>query len=123
MTHTINWNMTVVEAANLAIQQGYGTFAEWIGDHSDSWPKRPEGYTLPRRSEYRWVGPEIVHSRFILTPVWDARTDTHSVDVWMADHQPPNYANLSPSESTELATALMTIANTLQGYAASNGGK
>lgn len=78
-------------------------------DFFTPWPTRPEGYTLPKKSEYRWTGHEVIHGRFILTPVWDARTDTHSVDVWMADHQPPNYANLTPAEATDLATALLQV--------------
>jgi len=71
------------------------------------WPTKPEGYMLARKSDHRWIGPEIVHGRFIVTPVWDARTDTHSVDVWMADHQPPNYSNLTPAEAADLAAALL----------------
>lgn len=71
------------------------------------WPTRPEGYTLPAKSDHRWIGPEIYHSRFIVTPVWDARTDTHSIDVWLADHKRPNYSNLTPAEAADLAAALL----------------
>jgi hypothetical protein len=70
-------------------------------------PMPPAGYTLAPKSSQRWIGTEIINGRWILTPVWDATTASHSVDVWMADHEPPNYANLAPAEAADLATALL----------------
>ncbi len=84
---------------NMDILQALDFFAPW--------PTAPAGYTLPRNSEYRWIGPEIIHGRFILTPVWNAMTDTHSVDVWLADHTRPNYSSLTPAEAADLAAALL----------------
>lgn len=70
-------------------------------------PMPPAGYTLARKSDRRWIGPEIIHGRFILTPVWDAVTNSHSVDVWLADHQAPNYSTLTPAEAADLAAGLL----------------
>jgi hypothetical protein len=70
-------------------------------------PMPPAGYTLAPKCSDRWIGTEIINRRWILTPVWHSTTDSHSVDVWMADHEPPNYAQLSPTEAAELAMALL----------------
>jgi hypothetical protein len=72
-------------------------------------PMPPAGYTLAPKSSDRWIGTEIINRRWILTPVWHSTTDSHSVDVWMADHMPPNYAELTPAEATELAAALLHV--------------
>lgn len=102
--------MTVREFADMAYGRGM-TFVELL-DEAGPIPTRPAGYTLAPKSDFRWTGPEVIHGRFILTPVWDAATDSHSVDVWMADHMPPNYAELTLAEATELAAALLQVTQT-----------
>lgn len=99
--------MTVREFADMAFGRGM-TFVELL-DEVGTIHTAPAGYTLAPKSDFRWTGPEVIHGRFILTPVWDAATDSHSVDVWMADHMPPNYAELTPAEATELAAALLHV--------------
>jgi hypothetical protein len=70
-------------------------------------PMPPAGYALAPKSSHRWAGTEIIHGRFIVTPIWEATTGSHSVDVWMADHERPNYSNLTPAEAADLAAALL----------------
>lgn len=102
--------MTEHESANMAYERGM-TFVELLDEVSPiPWPSA--GYTLGPKSDFRWIGSEVIHGRFILTPVWDAATDSHSVDVWIADHQPPSYSGLTPTEATELSAALLQVTQT-----------
>jgi hypothetical protein len=102
---TTNYPATVRELGDMAEQLGM-TAVELL-DMLGPIPMPPLGYTLAPKSSDRWFGPEIINGRWILTPVWHSRTDSFSVNVWMADHQRPNYANLTQDEAVELATALL----------------
>lgn len=70
------------------------------------WPMPPAGYVVDPSSDTRWLGPETFHRKWIITPVWNANTDTHSFDVWLAEHYAPTYANLTPDEAVQLAADL-----------------
>ena len=108
--NTTKYPATVREAADMAEKLGMqlSEFLQMLGPI----PMPPTGYTLAPKSSHRWIGPEIINGRWILTPVWDATTASHSVDVWMADHEPPNYANLTPAEAIDLAAALLQATQT-----------
>lgn len=90
----------------MTILQGLDFFAPW--------PTAPAGYTLAPKSETRWIGPETMARGYIITPVWDATTNTHSLDVWMADHKKPNYATLTPAEALQLAADLASTATAIK---------
>lgn len=76
-------------------------------------PTSPDGYTLAHGSDFRWTGPEIMNRRWIITPVWTWNSDggTHSIEVWMADHERPTYANITPAEALQLASDLTAVAS------------
>lgn len=74
-------------------------------------PMPPVGYTLAPKSSDRWIGTETMNRGWIITPVWNATTNTHSLEVWMADHKAPNYAELTPAEALTLAADLTAVAN------------
>ncbi|MEW1921241.1 hypothetical protein [Pseudarthrobacter oxydans] len=76
-------------------------------------PMPPAGYTLAPKSDSRWIGTETMNRGWIITPVWDATTNTHFLDVWMADHKKPNYATLTPGEAMQLAADLTAAANAI----------
>lgn len=108
--HTTKYPATVRELADMAHELGMmpSELLEMLGPI----PMPPAGYALPKKSDYRWTGPEVIHGRFILTPVWDARTGAHSVDVWLAGHESPNYSSLTPAEAVDLAMALLQVTHT-----------
>jgi hypothetical protein len=95
---------TVREAGDMAAKLGMklSEFLEMLGPI----PMPPAGYTLAKGSETRWTGPETVKSRWIIQPAWNSTTNTITVELWMADHQPPTYANLTAAEALELAADL-----------------
>lgn len=70
----------------------------------------PVGYVLAEGCADHWVGPEVMNRGWIITPAWNATTDTHSVELWAANHEPPNYANLSPADALQLAADLAATA-------------
>ena len=104
-TQTTKYPATVRELGDMA--EALGMLPSELLEMLGPIPMPPAGYILAPKSSHRWIGTEIIHGRFIVTPVWDATTNTHSVDVWMADHERPNYSNLAPAEATDLAAALL----------------
>lgn len=107
-TKTTKMPATVREAGEMAAKLGMplSEFLDMLGPI----PMPPAGYTLAQGSQRRWIGQEIVKSRWILLPVWDAATDRHSFELWMADHQPPQYGSLTAAEALELAADLAATA-------------
>ena len=103
---------TVREAGDMADALGMKLweFLEMLS----STPAPPAGYTPAKGSDGRWLGPETVKRGWIITPVWNAITGAHSLELWMAEHRAPNYANLSPSEALELAADLTAAARALE---------
>lgn len=73
-------------------------------------PMPPAGFILAAKSSDRWTGPEIVRRGWIVTPVWNATTGRHSLEVWISDHVPPAYGNLSPADALQLAADLTAAA-------------
>lgn len=108
MPDSIKYPATVKEACRMAakLRATLSEFLESIGPL----PMPPADYTLAPGCSDRWIGPEVVSRRWIITPAWDATTDTHSLEVWMADHTPPTYGNLTPEEARELGAALIQAA-------------
>ncbi|WP_314324193.1 hypothetical protein [Paenarthrobacter ilicis] len=108
MSHTIKRPATVRELGNMAEEMNMtaAQLLEFLGP----WPEPPTGYSLDPHSDSRWLGPEKHHRRWIITPVWNSASEAYSLDVWLADHQPPNYAEMSPQDALELAEALATAA-------------
>jgi len=105
MNKTTKYPATIRDLGNMAEERGMNIVE--LFEELGPIPMPPAGYTLAPKSSQRWIGTEIINGRWILTPAWDATTASHSVDVWMADHEPPNYANLTAAEATDLATALL----------------
>lgn len=108
MPHHTNWPATVREAGEIAAAEGktLSELFQELVDELGPCPVPPDGYTLDPHSDTRWLGPEVLHERWIITPVWNAATDTRSVDVWLAGHTPPNYAALSAQDALDLVAAL-----------------
>ncbi|MFJ6453779.1 hypothetical protein [Paenarthrobacter sp. NPDC091669] len=112
MPHHTNWPATVRELGEIAEVEGKtlsDLFQELLEELGPP-PMPPAGFTPDRHSDVRWLGPEVMHERWIITPVWNAATDTRSVDVWLADHTPPNYAQLSAQDALDLVAALAAAA-------------
>ncbi|MET4618679.1 hypothetical protein ABIE18_000102 [Arthrobacter sp. 2762] len=108
------WFLTVREGAELAYGLGV-TLTDLMAELEKRLgpiPMPPAGFSPDPHSDTRWLGPESTHRKWIITPVWNAATDTHSFDVRLADHQAPNYAALSASDALELTEALAAIAAT-----------
>ncbi|MDQ0117447.1 hypothetical protein J2T22_000617 [Pseudarthrobacter defluvii] len=105
MNQTTKYPASVRELGDMA--EALGMLPSELLEMLGPIPMPPVGYTLTRKSSHRWTGTETYHRRFIVTPVWDATTGHHSVDVWMADHERPNYSNLTPAEAADLAGALL----------------
>ncbi|MFD1845341.1 hypothetical protein [Arthrobacter flavus] len=119
MTKTTNWPATVREFGNLADQRGMKSseLFEELERDLGPFPMPPTGYTLAEESDDRWIGPERVNRGWIITPVWNSTTSSHSIEVWMADHTAPTYANLSPVDAFEFAADLIAVARASQGDA------
>lgn len=102
------WPTTVVACAEDALRRGMklSEYLEELEKRLGPVPMPPAGFQMDPHSDVRWLGPEVYHERWIITPVWNSTTGAHSLDVWLADHQPPNYADLSPEDALELAAAL-----------------
>lgn len=111
--NTTKYPATVREAGDMAHALGMKLpeFLEMLGPI----PMPPAGYTLAPKSSDRWIGEEKMHRGWIITPAWSAATNTHSLEVWMADHKAPNYATLTPAEALTLAADLTAVAEALPG--------
>ncbi|WP_284985481.1 hypothetical protein [Arthrobacter sp. fls2-241-R2A-172] len=108
MNNTIKRPATVRELGNMAEEMNMtaSQLLEFLGP----WPEPPADYTPDPHSDVRWLGPESYHQKWIITPVWNSTTDAHSFDVWLTEHQPPTYADLSPEDALELAETLSNCA-------------
>jgi hypothetical protein len=96
---------TVRDLADMAQEQGK-TLVEML-DIIGPIPMPPAGYVLAQGHEVKWIGHEIVNRRWIITPTWTAAAG-RSLEVWMAGHEPPSYAHLSPEDALQLAADLIT---------------
>lgn len=76
-------------------------------------PMPPAGYTPAPKSDNRWIGPETMSRRWIITPAWtwSSTGGAHSIELWMADHKRPTYANITPAEALHLAADLTAVAS------------
>lgn len=110
-TKATNYPATVREAAKMAEKLGMNMSAllEMLGPI----PMPPTGYTLAPGCSDVWVGTETMNRGWIITPVWNAATNTHSVEVWMADHEAPTYADITPAEALQLAADLTAAAQAI----------
>ncbi|WP_248760238.1 hypothetical protein [Pseudarthrobacter sp. SSS035] len=77
-------------------------------------PTPPSGYVRSKKGSERWIGDDIVKGPWIVTPVWNAATNTHTIELWMANHKRPRYAQLSPADAYDLAADLIAAAKTAQ---------
>ncbi|WP_104175521.1 hypothetical protein [Arthrobacter sp. Y81] len=113
--NTTKYPATVRELGDMAEKLGMkaSELLEMLGPI----PMPPAGYTLARRSGDRWTGPETFNRGWIITPAWNASTNTHSIELWAASHEPPSYANLTPDEALQLAADLTAVAKTVQALA------
>lgn len=109
MNNTIKRPATVRELGEWC-EQNEKTILEGL-EFFSPWPAAPDGYTVDPKSDDRWLGPEQYHEKWIITPVWNATRDTHSFDVWLADHQPPHHTEISPEQALELSQTLINIVN------------
>lgn len=113
MQHTTKYPVTVRELVEMARERGMevSRMLEVLGPI----PMPPEGYTLAPKSDTRWIGQEIVNGRYIITPAWtwNSAGGFHSIEVWMADHEAPNYASMSPADALQLAADLTAAAHAI----------
>lgn len=109
--NTTKYPVTVREAGDMAEKLGMTlpSLLEMLGPI----PMPPAGYTLAPKSDNRWIGPETMSRRWIITPAWtwDSNGAAHSIEVWMADHKRPTYANITPAEALQLAADLTAVAS------------
>ncbi|MBT1001179.1 hypothetical protein KIH31_01075 [Paenarthrobacter sp. DKR-5] len=119
MTQITPWPATLLELAKIAKQREERPTATLAALETElgPCPMPPEGYTLAPGSSTRWVGPETTNRGWIITPVWDFTTNSHSIEVWMAGHQPPSYASLSPADALELVADLAAAARVIAALA------
>ncbi|MDQ0679064.1 hypothetical protein QFZ30_002446 [Arthrobacter pascens] len=113
MNHSIKTPRTVREAGDMAEKLGMKLpeFLEMLGPI----PMPPAGYTLAPHSDDKWIGRETMNRGWIITPAWNATSNTHSIELWAADHEPPDYTVLTPPEALQLAADLITAAQALPG--------
>jgi hypothetical protein len=109
--NSIKYPTTVRGLADMAAEQGK-TLAEML-DIIGPIPMPPAGYTLAQGPEVKWIGHEMVNRRWIITPTWTVTTG-RALEVWMADHEPPRYAHLSPEDALQLAADLITAARAVE---------
>lgn len=76
--------------------------------------KAPAGYVLAEGTDDRWIGAETINRGWIITPAWNSTTGAHSLELWVANHRPPNYADLSPADALALAADLITAAQAIR---------
>lgn len=113
MTQTTKYPDTVRELGEMASALGIlpSELLELLGPV----PMPPAGYTLTPKSDDRWVGAETIKSGWIITPTWYASTNTHYIEVWLAEHYRPNYSPLSASEALALAADLAAVSRAATG--------
>lgn len=111
MNKTTKYPATVREAGDMAEKLGMklSEFLEMLGPI----PMPPAGYTLAPKSSEKWIGTETMNRGWIITPAWNATTNTHSLEFWVADHRAPSYANLSPADAFQLAADLTAAARAI----------
>ena len=109
---SIKASVTVRELGDIA-QGDFKAFLSLI-ENFGPWPMPPAGYTPAPNSDDRWVGSETIKGGWILTPTWYASTNTHYVEMWAAEHYPPNYTRLTAAEALELASDLAATARAAQ---------
>jgi|GEM_PF-4161659 len=98
---------TVRELADMAREQGK-TLVEML-DIIGPIPMPPAGYILAQGREDKWIGHEIVNRRWIITPTWNV-PNGRALEVWMADHKAPRYAELSQADAVQFAADLLAAA-------------
>lgn len=112
--NTTKYPVTVRELGQMAEERGMevSRLLEVLGPI----PMPPEGYTLAHKSDSRWIGEEIVKGRYIITPAWtwNSAGGFHSIELWMADHEAPDYAVLTPVDALQLAADLAAVAKALE---------
>lgn len=102
---------TVREAGEMAERLGMklSEFLETLGPI----PTAPAGYVMERASGKRWIGPEIVGPRWIVTAVWTAATNEITIEVWTATQVGEKYTNLTPAHARAMAADLLELAQTV----------
>lgn len=115
MPNPTNWPATIRELGEMAAREDLdlGAMLDRLEAEAGPIPRPPAGYTLAPGCSDHWIGTEIINGRWIITPAWDSTTNRHTLEVWMADHQPPNYSALTPSAALELAASLLQAARSL----------
>jgi len=78
-------------------------------------PMPPAGYTSAKGGS-RWIGEDITRRGWIITPAWNATTNTHSIELWTANHEPPRYADLSTADALQLAADLTAVAQSISSH-------
>lgn len=82
---------------------------DFVAEESPS-PTAPEGYSLAHGCSDHFVGAETMNRDWIITPAWNATTGAHSLELWAANHEAPNYATLAPAKALQLAADLIAVA-------------
>ncbi|MDI3211692.1 hypothetical protein [Arthrobacter sp. AL12] len=103
---------TVREAGDMAHAKGM-TLSEFL-DSMPPIPTPPAGYVLAEGCSDHWIGTETINGGWFITPAWNSTTGAHSLELWVAEHQPPSYANLTPDEALQLAADLTAAAQAIR---------
>lgn len=119
MSQLTAWPATLLELANLSRQTDEMPTAtlDALEAELGPCPLPPRGYTTAAGSSTRWIGPETTSRAWMITAAWDFTTDSHSIEVWLAEHQPPSYASLSPADALQLAADLAAAARVIASLA------
>lgn len=110
---TNNWPATIRELAQMAERAGKSLVEvfEQLESELGPMPLPPDGYTLAHGCDEIWVGTEIMNAKYIITPGWNASTNTHTVELWMSEDSQP----MTPAEALKLGLDLAKAANAAGG--------
>lgn len=107
-TQTINRPTTLRELGDLA--GDFPTFMRLL-EELGPWPTPPADYVMTKGNEDRWTGTERLNRGYIVTPVWNATTDSRTIDLWTSKDPGESDAHLTPQEALQLAADLLQLAN------------
>ena len=102
MTHSTAWPATVLALGDMAEERGMKP-SELLAElerEIGPMPMPPAGYRLNKAGDL-WIGPEIFHRAWILTPCWTVDMG-HFIDVWVEKNK-----KLTLAEAIQLAGALI----------------
>ncbi|MBD1541041.1 hypothetical protein G9E11_01970 [Arthrobacter sp. IA7] len=113
-TNAIKRPATLRELGDMA--GDFPTFMRML-DELGPWPIPPVGFAMTKGSEQRWIGNDVVNRQYIVTPVWNAATNSRSIDLWTSKEPGESDTHLMPLQAIELAADLLIMAKDALGTA------